>query len=134
MTTFCTFLSDITRHAIQSQEVRVVFTSFDIISLPTTNPHIVGLINVYDDIYTAISLYPQIQRTNKYCIILKNLTFAILCEEVDLIDGSQTQPASKRQESCPSYVISSIEHSNKGMISIIDLQKLQALIQRSDTQ
>ena len=45
MTTYCTFKTDKTYYAIESDKIRVVLSEFDISHVPTKNPYIIPSIS-----------------------------------------------------------------------------------------
>ena len=77
-------------YAISDTEIRIVLSSHQVTPTPISNPHILGLMNIYGDLYTAIDIAPSTHPIlHKYCIVLKDLHIGILCENVELVETEQ---------------------------------------------
>lgn len=124
MISYCIFLSQGFFYAISASEIRIVLSSYHVISTPIPNPHIMGLMNIYGDLYTAIDINPvQNFGMHKYCIVLKDIHIGILCEEVELIEiDTSHRRISTVTSNLPSYINNFIDIQNQEQIQLL-LQK-----------
>ena len=129
MTTYCTFKTDNTYYAIESDKIRVVLSEFDISHVPTKNPYIIGIMNIYGDIYTTVKLTDKNQEACRYCIVMKDLSFAILCESVELIESKVLEQST---DVYPRFIRSYIQRSSTQRISVIMIDELIREIRQHD--
>lgn len=126
MNSYCIFLSQGFFYGISALEIRIVLSSYQVISTPIPNPHILGLMNIYGELYTAINLHPsQNSAFHKYCIVLKDICIGILCEDVELIETDVAQQRTSMVTSeTPPYIQHVIDMQNDERIQL-RLQKNQ---------
>lgn len=129
MITYCTFKTNNTYYAVESDTIRVVLSEFDISYVPTKNPYIVGIMNIYGDIYTTVRLTDKNQESCRYCIVMKDLSFAILCESVELIESKVLEQST---DVYPKFIRSYIQRSSTQRINVIMIDELIREIRQHD--
>ena len=129
MITYCTFKMNNTYYAVESDKIRIVLSEFDISYVPTQNPYIVGIMNIYGDIYTTVRLTEKNQEACRYCIVMKDLSFAILCESVELIESKVLERLTNKY---PTFISSYIQRSSTQRINVIMINELIREIRQHD--
>ena len=121
MTTYCIFKTDNTYYAIESDKIRVVLSEFDISHVPTKNPYIIGIMNIYGDIYTTVKITDKNHDATRFCIVMKDLSFAILCESVELITSKTLVRFTEKHST---FLSSYIQKSSTQTIGVILIEEL----------
>ena len=121
MTTYCIFRTNNTHYAIESDQIRIVLSEFDISHVPIKNSYIIGIMNIYGDIYTAVKLTDKSSDECNYCIVIKDLSFTILCESVELIESKTFEHTTAKH---PSFITRYIVRSPTQRIGVIMVEDL----------